>query len=538
LLKNFPHQINDLDKLTRALRVAHELINAGEEFDDDGVFGKALAHAGVYSFRNKALSVAENIAVESGKPLGNQGFRTAARDIRRFLSLADLIRPDFTLTQRGRAILEATDVGSRNKEWREAMLQLGLGNSHPYSIMLRLVADRPGIESSKLLLALEAQDDGAKEYARILALSDLTFSQIVAALHISEANARNAVKILPGIAEQTGDLIRNGTRMFLNEPSREQQPPEESLDVPPIQPAAIEPLWDGERLTISPRPAATDLKEQDFAAALSSLRDDLREFAEEIGRDANIDPRFLAFVHRLVARIPDELPTQYELFRLGHLTETFSGYNVTVRREWSDYLASRYQALALQFDRVLRQSTLWREFRRNAAKQALSDEQLALTVPLAQQTVDALRAEDAAEFIHQSVPLALEELALLSPDSDDVIAHLDDGTIRFRSELLAIDVVESINNILKRVAEAAFAASAVTLNLGRKAGSTAVRVSKEYIKEVGAGLLEEAKKQGRKDGATLFRWLRRAAIGGGSIGGLFAKFPEAFEWLRAIIASL
>ena len=127
--------------------------------------------------------------------------------------------------------------------------------SHPYRIMIRLVADRPGIETSKLLLALEAIDDTPSEYVRILALADLDTPEIIARLGIGEANARNAVKILPGIAEQVGDISRHDKHTFLlshktsTEDSlietgdEEFEKTQSSTSLPiPVDPAAISPL--------------------------------------------------------------------------------------------------------------------------------------------------------------------------------------------------------------------------------------------------------------------------------------------------------
>lgn len=261
-MKNFPHQFNDLAKLTAALGVADVVIGAGHAVTDERVFGEALATANVYAFRNKALTVAQNIIEAKKKPIESQGFRAAARDIRRFLYLANLVSSDNgteELTQRGRDILDAVgNVPLRNALWRDAMLQLRLGDganrSHPYRILVRLVADRPGIATAKLLLALEAEDDSDAEYARMLALADLSLVQIVANLGISEASARNAVKILPAIAEQVGDISRNGSFTFLRKHSIttedstiEQPPPEYEKTNPP-------PLVSVDHNTISPLP--------------------------------------------------------------------------------------------------------------------------------------------------------------------------------------------------------------------------------------------------------------------------------------------
>lgn len=51
-MKNFPHQINQLPRLTNALGVYVRLIEKKHDVDDDEVAGDALARAGVYTFGN------------------------------------------------------------------------------------------------------------------------------------------------------------------------------------------------------------------------------------------------------------------------------------------------------------------------------------------------------------------------------------------------------------------------------------------------------------------------------------------------------
>lgn len=220
-MKNFPHQFNNLGKLTAALKVIKEIITTEQNLEDDGVFGEALALSGVYTFNSLDSSIPEKIAEEKTKPVANQGFRTAAREIRRFFIIADLIEKNsgtFSLTDCGSEILlSANNTEVRNALWRDAMLQVQLvdsdGNtSHPYRILLKLVTDIPGIETSKLLLALESLDDSPEEYQRILTLADSSINDIISSIGVSEANARNAVKILPAIAEQVGDIVRSGGR--------------------------------------------------------------------------------------------------------------------------------------------------------------------------------------------------------------------------------------------------------------------------------------------------------------------------------------
>jgi hypothetical protein len=275
-LKNFPHQVNDLGKLTSALNVANVLIGSKKSISDDGVFGEALAHAGVYSFRNKAVSAATNIKDEKTKPLGSQGFRTAARDIRRFFVLADLMTSAYGLTRRAHDILDASgNISLRNALWRDAMLQLRLtdanGNtSHPYRIMMRLLADRPGIETPKLLLALEARDDSPAEYARISALANHSLPIIIATIGIGDSNAHNATKILPGIGEQVGDVFRDTNHSYLakhaiaTEDSIIEEGSDEYEKTEPSAPVEVEP----EDISPIPSFAATPPTNVDLAAAI------------------------------------------------------------------------------------------------------------------------------------------------------------------------------------------------------------------------------------------------------------------------------
>jgi hypothetical protein len=50
---------------------------------------------------------------------------------------------------------------------------------------------------------------------RVLKFANSSFSKIVASIKVGEANARNAVKLLPSIAEQVGDISRFNSRAYL-----------------------------------------------------------------------------------------------------------------------------------------------------------------------------------------------------------------------------------------------------------------------------------------------------------------------------------
>ncbi|WP_373285047.1 hypothetical protein [Novosphingobium marinum] len=82
--------------------------------------------------------------------------------------------------------------------------------SHPYQVLLRLVARRPGITRAKCALALEAKNDSPEELDRIAELSDLEEDQIRHQIGVSQSNWNNAKKMLPRFAEQLGDVIKTG----------------------------------------------------------------------------------------------------------------------------------------------------------------------------------------------------------------------------------------------------------------------------------------------------------------------------------------
>jgi hypothetical protein len=83
-------------------------------------------------------------------------------------------------------------------------------SSHPYQVLLRLVAQKPGITRAICALALEAKDDSTEELDRIVALADLPEDEIRSTIGVTRPNWDNAKKVLPKFAEQLGDVVRTG----------------------------------------------------------------------------------------------------------------------------------------------------------------------------------------------------------------------------------------------------------------------------------------------------------------------------------------
>jgi hypothetical protein len=221
-MKNFPHQFNDLDKLFNALVVINQLIEGNVSLQDDN-FGEYLTRNEIYTYRDSNLTIDEFLEREQTKPRANRGYLTVARDIRRLFQLLGflIVSEDRNglLSTTGTQLLNSPSSEIKKNLWKNSFMQLGLEGtdgeiSHPYRILIKLVQEKPGIETKKLMLALEAENDSEEEYQRILSLAESTFEEIIEETRTSVSMARNAVKILPAIAEQLGDIRRQNNKAY------------------------------------------------------------------------------------------------------------------------------------------------------------------------------------------------------------------------------------------------------------------------------------------------------------------------------------
>jgi hypothetical protein len=325
------------------------------------------------------------------------------------------------------------------------------------------------------------------------------------------------------------------------------QDPESSPvpEIPPQRPAPLEPVWSNGKLVLPPRSARTDGDKPANAAALKVLRAELVELADDVEAEPNnSDKRAAAYFRRIAERISDRAPPQHELFRLAHAKEYLQAYGTTVNDQWPEHLAARYHALTLHFDRTVRQFPKWREFVRNAETDRLTPAQAAEVPSLANASVEALRDEDAREFVNPSNPTALQMLqAPLQPTGESDMDRPPLANEQIRPGL-AEDVVESINNIAKRAVEAALASNAVGERTAKsnaavktKSGGlrgTATEIASGYSVEARKSLVKEAKRLGKETGPAVTKWVKRAIFSGGAITVLMRISPTAFHWLEAI----
>jgi hypothetical protein len=227
-MKNFPHQINQLPRLRDALEVFVRLADAQENVNDDGVVGDALARAGVYTFRNAgSRSADELLRAEHRKATASQGTRACARDLRRFFTLLGFINEvnqGWRVEAPARALLafdQDTEIAQIHDLWRQALLNLDLadghGSSHPYQILLRLVAEVPGLAKPYSGLCLEAADDTDAEFERIREIAGQDHPSETMEELAGAHMARNSIKILPSIAEQLRDVIERNGRLYVSD---------------------------------------------------------------------------------------------------------------------------------------------------------------------------------------------------------------------------------------------------------------------------------------------------------------------------------
>lgn len=257
-MKGFPNQIAELPKLASAIATLVNLVDAGEDAKSYMVFGVALVRAGVLSTGHGKVkkSVKKYLAEQLAKKPARQTIRTTPRGLRelyRLMGLIDDTGPAMIVTELGRHAAAFADQPwdqSQIDFWRAVIRNIEYtdedGTSHPYQILLRLVARKPGISRAKCALALEAADDSAGELDRISKLADRDEDDIVGRINVSEPNWNNAKKVLPRFAEQLLDVIRrkDHTYVLADAPGRAE-------DTGPA--AATEPRKIGRRKPEAPR---------------------------------------------------------------------------------------------------------------------------------------------------------------------------------------------------------------------------------------------------------------------------------------------
>lgn len=222
-MKGFPNQVADLAKIAKGMQTLARIVDAGQNAKDDGVLGEAFVRSGVAGTGHHRRPIEEYIADQRTKPRANQSMRTTARGLRelfRALSLIDDSVNPIAVTRTGQEAATFADTPMDAVQiayWRKVIRNLRVvdaaGNlSHPYQVLLRLIAKKPGIPKQLCALALEAKDDSKEELDRIVAMANLPEDDAYRATGDTRSNWENARKVLPRFAEQLSDVILLGPR--------------------------------------------------------------------------------------------------------------------------------------------------------------------------------------------------------------------------------------------------------------------------------------------------------------------------------------
>jgi hypothetical protein len=313
-------------------------------------------------------------------------------------------------------------------------------------------------------------------------------------------------------------------------PSSESQP----ISIPAPKPATIEPIIRAGKIALPDGAAEPELDAEAFNQALRALRSLIINLANDLDGEANIDKRAIGFLHRIGEGIPDDAPTQAQLFELAHQQETLEDYGKKVAAEWPDLLASRYLGVVRAFDGTMRQFAKWRSFKQNALKDRLTEEQRDNAPALAKKFADALRDSANAEHVESAIPSVIENMAR------EIDREAEDAPPRERgagADTRAEDLITSIDNTIKRIGDVAVK------------GDVEKRAQAGFGAKVAKGFASQF--DGEKLGENLGKWATGALLAAGAsyvaahpteLGNILAElmrqYPIIAQWLQPLIDHL
>src|SRR5437773_1345254 len=135
-MKGFPNQVADLTKIATAINDMANLVDAGANARNDGVFGEALVRSGVAGTGHRPMPVEDYLARQRLNTPDRQSFRTTARGLRQLFRLMELIDDSgaqVTVTNLGRQA--ATFAGApmnpaQIEFWRGVIQKMSHDGSH------------------------------------------------------------------------------------------------------------------------------------------------------------------------------------------------------------------------------------------------------------------------------------------------------------------------------------------------------------------------------------------------------------------------
>lgn len=298
--------------------------------------------------------------------------------------------------------------------------------------------------------------------------------------------------------------------------------PESASQVPQLpqqQPAALNPVWEDGRLILLDGAASHDSSDALVVAALQTWKHDFQSLVAD-ARQWNISEDVVDFLQGLANRVPDHIPTEFELHSIAPYHEMLTAYRSVVREQWPDLLAARYVALEMQFGRTVTQFSSWKKFTRAAADGKLTRSQIGEISKAVPIIAEAIRNQDPGIYIAAEIPDRLDKLADPLGKEHPGISYKE---LEKGYDLIAQDVLASLSNVLNRMAEAA---------LGL------VKWSKETARQMMECFAENARKALVKVAGATGKAVVLFPVGHNLIGWLVTTFPNHFGWLELVFKFL
>ena len=296
--------------------------------------------------------------------------------------------------------------------------------------------------------------------------------------------------------------------------------------LPPQRPASLQPVWRDGMLSNQTESATSSISVGSMPEALAALRDQLEQLSSSARESGQIDDRFIAFLDSVVDTFPTTEPSISGVFALGHQSEMITAYAPVAAREWPDLLNAQYRATQLMFERLVDRFPSWTEFKRDSTN--LNSEQVNSSVIAEEFVADALKDRTIDDDVSPEITKLLDQLAQ-QVDEENFPTELRENDQARESR--ARDLLESLNNLLKRIAEAALRLTSTT---GRLTGYTAAK----WVE----GAKEEYDSQSKDLGKWFVKWSFRTLKAGAvtavvGVAGLpfwqwlTITFPTQFGWL-------
>lgn len=229
------------------------------------------------------------------------------------------------------------------------------------------------------------------------------------------------------------------------------RPQPEPPEPPPPRAASIQPEIVEGKVAVPPRPAQVTFDPETFAAALGALEGLVAAVAQEAAEYPQVDRRAVAHLGAVAERLADARPTHRDFFAVGFEYDILKRYAETVKAEWPDLLAHKYEAAVDAIGRALSRFPAWVEFKKNLGEtpKEISAEDLEEIVDLTRKAIEELRAPENSGIVDPSTPDAIEQV-LQEIRKIDMEVGPDGARGAEEAAERVADLLEGIANTAKR----------------------------------------------------------------------------------------